>query len=67
MNENLQQFLYKKLVNQYGENLALKIVEGYSKKRPVTLRVNTIKSNCEEVIEELQKAKIEFFYYFFTI
>ena len=60
MNENLPQFLYKKLVNQYGENLALKIVEGYSKKRPVTLRVNTIKSSCEEVIEELQKAQIEF-------
>ncbi len=60
MNENLPQFLYEKLVNQYGENLALKIVEGYSKKRPVTLRVNTIKSSCEEVIEELQKANIEF-------
>lgn len=60
MQEKIPQFLYEMLLKQYGEELANKIIEGYSKQRPVTLRINTIKSNKEKVKEELIKSKIEF-------
>lgn len=42
-------FLYEKLLKQYGEELTNKIIEGYSKNRPVTLRVNTLKSDIKKV------------------
>ena len=42
-------FLYEKLLKQYGEELTNKIIEGYSKNRPVTLRVNTLKNNIQNV------------------
>lgn len=49
MKENIPNFLYEKLLKQYGENLLNIILQGYSKKRPVTLRVNTSKNNVENV------------------
>ena len=42
-------FLIEKLKNQYGEELTNKILEGYNQKRKVTLRVNTIKANINEI------------------
>lgn len=60
MQEKIPQFLYEILLKQYGEELANKIIEGYSKQRPVTLRINTIKASKEKVKEELIKSKIEF-------
>lgn len=42
-------FLYEKLLKQYGEELTNKIIEGYSKNRPVTLRINTLKNNIQNV------------------
>lgn len=60
MQEKIPQFLYEMLLKQYGEELANKIIEGYSKQRPVTLRINTIKASKEKVKEELIKSKIEF-------
>ena len=44
-------FLIEKLKNQYGEELTNKILEGYNQKRKVTLRVNTIKANINEIQE----------------
>lgn len=38
----IPQFLQDKLNAQYGEELTNKILEGYTKKRKVTLRVNTL-------------------------
>lgn len=49
MLKNIPEFLYKKLLNQYGENLTNQIVEGYSKNRPVTLRVNRLKNSIENI------------------
>ena len=47
----IPQFLQDKLNAQYGEELTNKILEGYTKKRKVTLRVNTLKSNVNEIKE----------------
>ena len=49
MTNKIPEFLFKKLVNQYGEEITNKIVEGYSKNRLVTLRVNTLKSNIKNI------------------
>ena len=49
MIHNIPEFLYHYLIEQYGENLTNIILEGYSKKRPVTLRANTLKTNIENV------------------
>ena len=49
MINNIPNFLYEKLLKQYGEEHTNKIIEGYSKSRPVTLRVNTLKNNVENI------------------
>ena len=46
---NIPDFLYNLLRQQYGENLTNTILEGYAQKRPVTLRVNTLKTNIESI------------------
>ena len=58
--EKIPEFLQEKLLKQYGQEITEQIINGYSEKRPVTLRVNTIKSNRARVIEELTKAQITF-------
>lgn len=56
----IPQFLQDKLNAQYGEELTNKILEGYTKKRKVTLRVNTLKSNIQEIKENLNNNNIEY-------
>ena len=46
--------------NEYGEKLTNKIIEGYTKIRPVTLRVNTIKTTVENVKNKLREEDIDF-------
>lgn len=58
--EKIPEFLQEKLLKQYGQEITEEIINGYSEKRPVTLRVNTIKSNRTRVIEELTKVQITF-------
>ncbi len=58
--EKIPEFLQEKLLKQYGQEITEQIINGYSEKRPVTLRVNTIKSNRTRVIEEITKAQITF-------
>ena len=53
-------FLEEKLEKQYGTEITKKIIEGYQTKRKTTLRINTIKSNIEEIKNELEKEKIEY-------
>ena len=57
---NLPEFLIEKLTNQYGENIKNQIIEGYSKKRFTTFRVNTIKATVEEIEEVLKQKEISF-------
>ena len=54
------EFLYNMLVEQYGENITNKIIEGYSKKRKVTLRSNTLKTNEKSIKEKLNDNNINF-------
>lgn len=56
----IPQFLYEMLLEQYGEEITNKIIDGYSKQRPVTLRVNTIKSSKELIENSLEQAGISF-------
>lgn len=61
MEENkIPDFLFQMLVNKYGEKNTDEILDGYKQKRFTTLRVNTIKSNVEEIKNELKNNKIEF-------
>jgi len=49
----IPQFLIDKLNKQYGEETTNKILDGYKYNRKPSLRVNTIKSNINEVKEKL--------------
>lgn len=60
MYKNIPGFLINMLIEQYGENVTQEILDGYSKKRFTTFRVNIIKSNNEEIEEVLNSEKIEF-------
>lgn len=57
---NIPDFLKEMLKNQYGEEITKKIIDGYSKKRPVTFRVNTLKVAVIEIENKLKELKIEF-------
>ena len=56
---NLPEFLIAMLQKQYGEELTEKIIEGYSKQRKVTFRVNTLKTSVEDVKKQLTENQIE--------
>lgn len=60
MEKQIPEFLNKMLIEQYGEEIANKIIEGYLKQRYVTLRVNTIKATNEEIKQELKNSNIEY-------
>lgn len=53
-------FLYDSLLKQYGEELTKKIIEGYTSKRNVSFRVNTLKANVQEIEEVLDSNDIEY-------
>ena len=53
-------FLLNMLEEQYGIEIANKIMEGYTKQRPVTFRVNTLKNNVEAIENKLNQEKIEY-------
>lgn len=58
--QNIPTFLYDKLIKQYGEELTNKIINGYTKKRAVTLRINTLKTTPETIKGVLMAQGIEF-------
>ena len=49
MINNIPEFLYHLLIAQYGKNLTNTIIEGYSQKRPLTVRANTLKNNIQNI------------------
>lgn len=53
-------FLIQKLEIQYGKEIVRKIIEGYGLKRPVTLRVNTIKTTKDKIEEVLYALNITY-------
>ena len=56
----MHNLLVNLLLKQYGHDITEKIIDGYNTKREVTLRVNTIKSNINEIKQVLLENKIEF-------
>ena len=60
MEKHVTEFLIEMLNQQYGEEITSKILEGYSQKRMVTFRVNTLKTSIEKVEEVLKNNNIEF-------
>ena len=56
----MPEFLINMLNKQYGEEKVKEILEGYSKKRKVTFRVNTLKSNNEEIENILKEKNIKY-------
>ena len=56
----IPEFLQEKLQNQYGEEISKQIIKGYEKKRPVTLRINTLKTNIEQVKKSLTLLQVTY-------
>ena len=52
------EYLTQALKKQYGEELAAKIEQGFGFRRPVTLRVNTIRTDTERVCRALDEQGI---------
>lgn len=59
-NFELPDFFLEMLNKQYGRELTNRILEGYSKKRAVSLRVNTLKSNINTIKNKLLDEEIQF-------
>ena len=55
------EFLNEKLIRQYGEEIAARIVAGYAQARPVTLRVNTLKTSVSAACAALSDCGISFY------
>lgn len=57
---DLPKWLENELKTQYSDEQLEQIKNGYNSNRKTTFRVNTIKSNKQEIIEELEAKKIEY-------
>ena len=57
---NIPQFLIEMLEKQYGKEQTVEILHGFSAKRKVTFRVNTLKTTNEKVEQILKEAGIEY-------
>ena len=55
----IPEFLKEMLIKQYGEETTNDIINGYIEEKPVTLRVNTIKAEKDNIKKELQEVGIE--------
>ncbi|CAN5307407.1 RsmB/NOP family class I SAM-dependent RNA methyltransferase [soil metagenome] len=55
---NFPPWLYEKLVAQYGEATTLELAEALNQQAPLDLRVNSIKTNRDDVIASLASAPI---------
>ena len=53
-------FLIEKINNQYNEEICKKIEKGLISKKPVTFRINTLKTNKNKIEKELIENNIEY-------
>lgn len=60
MSIQLPDFLEKKLSEQYESSVIGRIKEGYTKKRLVTFRANTLKTTAEQIAKQLDEAGIRY-------
>lgn len=49
MIQEIPEFFKEMILKQYGEEISRKIINGYNTKRYVTLRINTIKAEIEDI------------------
>ena len=56
----IPEFYMNMLKEQYSDSNIKKIIDGYSKKRKTTIRVNTLLSNNSEVLDIFNKLNIEY-------
>ena len=57
--KRLPQFLYDSLLEQYDRNIVDQIVKGYMVERLTTLRVNTLKSDVNYILDVLRENNIK--------
>ena len=57
---NLPEWLENELKAQYNDEIVEQIKQGFESERKTTFRVNTIKSNDQEIIEELESNQIKY-------
>lgn len=60
MKENMPEFFYEMLLNEYGKDITNKIIDGYSCNRPITFRVNTSKTDINQIKEQFKSLNIMF-------
>ncbi len=60
MKVNIPEFLYKMILDEYGEKDINRIINGLSENRPTTFRVNTSKTNMDFVKDILDGADIKY-------
>ena len=58
--KDIPDFYKELLLEQFDENLVNKIIQGLTYQKPLTLRVNKIKANKEDIIKVFNKEKISF-------
>lgn len=58
MENNIPTFLLDRLEEQYGKEILKNIIQGYQQERKVSLRVNTLKANVEQIYQKLIENKI---------
>lgn len=59
-NINIPEFLGEMLIEQYGEKIAKKIIQGYCVNRAVTFRVNTLKTDISYIEKVLFENNIKY-------
>lgn len=56
---NMPKWLFDKLVEKYGQDEALVLIDALNQPAPLDLRVNTLKASREDVLASLQAAQIQ--------
>ena len=54
----MPEYMHRQLQQQYGTELTAQIAEGFAARRPVTLRVNTLRASMDEITAQLDAAGI---------
>lgn len=60
MENKVPDFLYNMLIEQYGEEVSNKIIDGFGQNRKLTLRINKLKTTVENIKKILTNLKIKF-------
>ncbi len=59
MGNKIPEFLYDAISNYYEKNIVDQIIDGYTKTRKTTFRVNNLKTNINSIMKNLENNEIE--------